>query len=75
MSIPFQYDMKLRFQTNEHSFISIPRMKVTFDAEVNYIFELNKMYTTPFWVTLMRKDVDEGKYEDSDGADDIVNDF
>lgn len=52
-----QYDIELRFLFKERSSIPIPPMKVTFTAEVNYLLELNKMYTTPHYVTLVRMDV------------------
>lgn len=65
-----QYNIELRFPFNEHSSILIHPMKVTFDVDVNYLLELNKVHMTPFWATSVRKNVTKNEHKDSDEGDD-----
>lgn len=67
--------MELRFLFNEYSSIQIPSTKVTFDAKVNYLLELNKMHMTSLCMTLVRKNVVEDQHENSDGGDHNINNF
>lgn len=60
--------MELGFIFNEHTFISIQPIKVTFEAKMKVLVELNKNRMTPIYVTLVKKNVPESEYEDFKGG-------
>jgi hypothetical protein len=71
-----QYDMELGFLFQKHSTISIPPLKVTSEAQIKHLIQLNQgRKTTPICVSLLKKNVIEGEHEVFDGEDRNENDF
>ncbi|XP_022893831.1 uncharacterized protein LOC111408289 [Olea europaea var. sylvestris] len=59
-----------------HSTISIPPLKVTSEAQIKHLIQLNQVRkTTPICVSLLKKNVIEGEHEVFDGEDRNENDF